>query len=115
MWQDARPIYLQIRDLIVGGILDGRYKAGDPLPSVRALAAEREVNPLTVSKAYQELQNAGLIAARRGLGVYVEPGARDAVAKSERAQFLVEEWPRIRRHIDRLGLSPRDLFERSDA
>ena len=115
MWQDARPIYLQIRDLIVGGILDGRYKAGDPLPSVRALAAERDVNPLTVSKAYQELQNAGLIASRRGLGVYVEPGAREAVGRSERAIFLKDEWPRIRSHIDRLGLSPGDLFERSDA
>ncbi len=115
MWQDARPIYLQIRDHIVGGILDGRYQPGDPLPSVRALAAERDVNPLTVSKAYQELQGAGLIAARRGLGVYVEPGAREAVKKTEKALFLSEEWPRIRRHIDRLGLSAGELFERSDA
>lgn len=115
MWQDQRPIYLQIRDLIVGGILDGRYAAGQPLPSVRALAAERDVNPLTVSKAYQELQTAGLIAARRGLGVYVEPGAREAVKKSERAVFLTEEWPRIRLHIERLGLTPADLVERSDA
>jgi GntR family transcriptional regulator len=115
MWQDARPIYLQIRDLIVGGILDGHYKPGDPVPSVRALAAERNVNPLTVSKAYQELQNAGLIAARRGLGVYVEPGAPEAVAKAERQAFLNDQWPRIRHHIERLGLTAHDLFERSDA
>ena len=115
MWQDARPIYLQIRDLVVGGILDGSYKPGQPLPSVRALAAERDVNPLTVSKAYQELQAAGLIAARRGLGVYVEPGAREAARKSERALFLSEEWPRIRRHIERLGLTAAELVERTDA
>lgn len=110
MWQDARPIYLQIRDLIVAGIIDGRYAAGDPLPSVRALAADREVNPLTVSKAYQELQNAGLVAARRGLGLFVEKGARDKLIASERQAFLREDWPRIRKHIDRLGIAPADLF-----
>jgi GntR family transcriptional regulator len=115
MWQDARPIYLQIRDLIVGGIIDGTYGVGDPLPSVRALAADREVNPLTVSKAYQELQSQGLITARRGLGLFVEPGAREKLVKSERAAFLADDWPRIRRHIDRLGLSPADLFEREPA
>ena len=115
MWQDARPVYLQIRDLIVAGILDGSFKTGEALPSVRALAAERDVNPLTVSKAYQELQSAGLIAARRGLGVYVEPGARESAQKSERATFLTEEWPRIRRHIERLGLRPEDLTARTDA
>jgi GntR family transcriptional regulator len=115
MWQDARPIYLQIRDLIVAGIIDGTYSAGDPLPSVRALAAEREVNPLTVSKAYQELQAQGLISARRGLGLFVEPGAREKLVKSERAAFLTEDWPRIRQHIDRLGLSAAELFERVPA
>lgn len=115
MWQDARPIYLQIRDLIVSGILDGSYGVGDPLPSVRALAAERSVNPLTVSKAYQELQSAGLIAARRGLGLYVEPGARESLMKSERKTFLTEEWPRIRSHIERLGLTPADLFAHVEA
>src|SRR3712207_4412833 len=115
MWQDARPIYLQIRDLIVGGIIDGTYDVGDPLPSVRALAADREVNPLTVSKAYQELQSQGLISARRGLGLFVEPGARERLMKSERAAFLAEDWPRIRRHIERLRLSPTELFERQPA
>ncbi len=115
MWQDARPIYLQIRDLIVAGIIDGTYGAGDLLPSVRALAADREVNPLTVSKAYQELQSQGLISARRGLGLFVEPGAREKLVEAERAAFLAEDWPRIRRHIDRLGLSPTELFEREHA
>lgn len=115
MWQDARPIYLQIRDLIIGGIIDGTYSAGEPLPSVRALAADREVNPLTVSKAYQELQSAGLIAARRGLGLFVEPGAKEKLLKSERATFIAEDWPRIRRHIDRLGLTAADLFAREIA
>ena len=115
MWQDARPIYLQIRDLIVGGIIDGTYNAGDSLPSVRALAADREVNPLTVSKAYQELQSQGLIAARRGLGLFVEPGAKEKLLKSERAAFIAEDWPRIRRHIDRLGLTVADLLEREIA
>lgn len=115
MWQDARPIYLQIRDLIVGGIIDGTYGVGDILPSVRALAAERAVNPLTVSKAYQELQAAGLIAAKKGLGLFVEPGAREKLLKNERAAFLAEDWPRIRRHIDRLGLTPAELFQLADA
>lgn len=115
MWQDARPIYLQIRDLIVGGIIDGTYGVGAALPSVRALAAEREVNPLTVSKAYQELQAGGLISAKKGLGLYVEPGAREKLLNSERAAFLAEDWPRIRRHIDRLGLRPAELFQPVDA
>ncbi|MDO9488549.1 MAG: GntR family transcriptional regulator [Sphingomonadaceae bacterium] len=112
MWQDARPIYLQIRDLIVGGIIDGTYAPGDSLPSVRALAADREVNPLTVSKAYQELQGQGLIGARRGLGLFVEAGAKEKLLKNERATFIAEDWPRIRRHIDRLGLTATDLFAR---
>lgn len=115
MWQDARPVYLQIRDLIVSGILDGRYAPGDTLPSVRALAADREVNPLTVSKAYQELQQAGLIMARKGLGLFVEPGAREALMKTERQSFLRTDWPRIRDHIDRLGLTPVELFATAEA
>jgi GntR family transcriptional regulator len=115
MWQDARPIYLQIRDLIVSGILDGRYAVGDTLPSVRALAADRDVNPLTVSKAYQELQSLGLISAKKGLGLFVEPGAKEALLKTERQSFLRTDWPRIRDHIDRLGLTPRELFATVDA
>lgn len=111
MWQDDRPIYLQIRDLIVARILDRATAVDTPLPSVRALASELAVNPLTVAKAYQELQNAGLVVARKGVGLYVEPGARAALLASERAAFLTSEWPRIRARVDRLGLSAADLFE----
>ena len=109
-----RPIYLQIRDIIVARIIDTGGSAsggdGDQLPSVRALAAELEVNPLTVAKAYQELQAAGLVAARKGVGLYVETGARLALMRTERAAFLRDEWPRTRARIERLGLSPADLF-----
>lgn len=109
MWQDDRPIYLQIRDILVTRILDNVHADG-PLPSVRALAAELDVNPLTVAKAYQELQLAGLVAAKKGVGLYVEPGARAALLKSERASFLESDWPRIKRRIVQLGLEPEDLF-----
>ena len=109
MWQDDRPIYLQIRDIIVVRILDNIHGDG-PLPSVRALAAELDVNPLTVAKAYQELQLAGLVVAKKGVGLYVEQGARVALLKSERAAFLETEWPRIKRRIAQLGLAPEDLF-----
>lgn len=115
MWQKSRPIYLQIRDQIAAGIIDGEFGVGDPLPSVRTLAAEQEVNPLTVSKAYQELQTAGLVSARRGLGLFVEPGARDRLLANERKSFLSSEWPAIRRHIDRLGLNPEELFDSAKA
>lgn len=104
-----RPIYLQIRDIIVARIID-TDSDGDQLPSVRALASELEVNPLTVAKAYQELQAAGLVAARKGVGLYVETGARLALMRTERAAFLREEWPRTRARIERLGLTPADLF-----
>lgn len=115
MWQNTRPIYVQIRDLIAAAIIDGHYKAGDALPSVRVLAAEQKVNPLTVSKAYQELQAAGLVSARRGLGLYVAPEARERLIVDERKQFLDEEWPPIRLHIKRLGLNPAELFGTADA
>lgn len=111
MWQGDRPIYLQIRDIIVARILDrDAQAAGEPLASVRALAAELEVNPLTVAKAYQELQSTGLIVARKGVGLYVEPGAAAALLASERSAFLKAEWPRLKRRIDRLGLHAADLF-----
>ena len=105
-----RPIYLQIRDIIVARIIDTSDSDGDQLPSVRALASELAVNPLTVAKAYQELQAAGLVAAKKGVGLYVETGARLVLLRTERAAFLREEWPRTRARIERLGLSPRDLF-----
>jgi GntR family transcriptional regulator len=110
MWQDTRPVYLQIRDFIAAGIIDGLHRPGAALPSVRALAADREVNPLTVSKAYQELQLAGLVSAKKGLGLFVEPGARERLMKAEREAFLKGDWPKIRTHIDRLGLTAADLF-----
>ena len=109
MWQDGRPIYLQIRDIIVARILADVHGEG-PLPSVRALAAELDVNPLTVAKAYQELQSAGLIVARKGVGLYAERGARTKLLASERAAFLEGEWPRIRRRIAQLELTPEELF-----
>lgn len=105
-----RPIYLQIRDIIVARIIDAANGDGEQLPSVRALAAELEVNPLTVAKAYQELQAAGLVAARKGVGLYIEAGARLALLRTERTAFLREEWPRTKARIERLGLTPSDLF-----
>ena len=115
MWQADRPIYLQIRDIIVSRILAGasapRAAGLLQLASVRALAAELDVNPLTVAKAYQELQAAGLIVARKGVGLYAEAGAAAALLASERADFLRTEWPRVKRRINQLGLSAADLFE----
>lgn len=105
-----RPIYLQIRDIIVARIIDRTDGDGDQLPSVRALAVDLAVNPLTVAKAYQELQAAGLVAARKGVGLYVEVGARATLLRSERTAFLRQEWPRLRERIERLGLAPSDLF-----
>ena len=115
MFHGDRPIYLQIRDIIVARIIDrGDGVAGggdgDQLPSVRALAAELAVNPLTVAKAYQELQAAGLVAAKKGVGLYVEAGARLALLRTERHAFLRDEWPRLRARVERLGLRPEDLF-----
>ncbi len=109
MFSDDRPIYLQIRDVIVARILD----AGDGalLPSVRALAAEAGVNPLTVAKAYQELQTAGLVTAKKGVGLFAGEAAARKLLASERDVFLREEWPRVQARIERLGLSPADLFE----
>src|SRR3954451_4307398 len=94
-WNDGQPIYRQLRDGVVAMILDGVLKEGDPLPSVRNVAAEQRVNPLTVLKAYQELVDEELVETRRGLGMFVKAGARDLLLKGEREKFLSEEWPRI--------------------
>lgn len=109
MFSPDRPIYLQIRDRIVGRILD----AGDNalLPSVRALAAEAGVNPLTVAKAYQDLQASGLVTAKKGVGLFAADGAATALLKAERARFIDEEWPRVRQRMQRLGLNATDLLE----
>ena len=101
---------MRIRDGIVAGILDGSFGGTRALPSVRALAEAEAVNPLTVSKAYQDLQAAGLVAARKGVGLYVAPGARETLLASERRAFLGEEWPRVRARIERLGITPGELF-----
>lgn len=110
-WSDTLPIYRQLRDMIVAMILDGVLKEGDVLPSVRHVSAERRVNPLTVSKGYQELVDEGLVEMRRGLGMFVRKGARNAALRAARDKFLSEEWPRILEAIQRLGLSTGELLE----
>ena len=110
-WNDSQPIYRQIRDRVVAMILDGVLAEGDPLPSVRNVAADSRVNPLTVLKAYQELADAGLVEKRRGLGMFVVAGTRALLLRDERRKFLAEDWPRIRATIERLGLEPRELLE----
>jgi GntR family transcriptional regulator len=108
-WNDSQPIYRQLRDRVVAMILDGVLKEGDVLPSARNVAAEYRVNPLTVLKGYQQLVDEGLVESRRGLGMFVNAGARKMLLRAEREKFLGEEWPRIRATIDRLGLKPDDL------
>lgn len=108
-----RPVYLQLRDRIAASILEGRYREGDMLPSVRAFAAEQGANPLTVAKAYQLFQEEELVTVRRGVGMFVAEGATARLLDRERRAFLDEEWPRIRRVIDRLRIDPAELFERA--
>lgn len=110
-WNDAQPIYRQLRDRVVAMILDGALKEGDPLPSVRNVAAESQVNPLTVLKAYQELVDEQLVETKRGLGMFVRTAARDLLLKAERQKFLAEEWPRVAETIQRLGLHPKELLD----
>jgi GntR family transcriptional regulator len=109
-WNDSQPIYRQLRDRVVDMILDGLLKDGDPLPSVRNVAAEFRVNPLTVLKGYQQLVDEDLVEKRRGLGMFVKTGARDVLLKAERQKFLTEQWPRIHATIQRLGLTPDELL-----
>jgi GntR family transcriptional regulator len=104
-WNDSQPIYRQIRDRVVAMILDGLLKEGDPLPSVRNVATESRVNPLTVLKAYQQLTDEKLVEKRRGLGMFVNAGARELLLKAEREKFLTEQWPEIHATIQRLGLA----------
>lgn len=110
-WNDSQPIYRQLRDRIVALILDGVVKEGDPLPSVRNVATEYRLNPITVLKSYQELVDQELVEKRRGLGMFVKAGARDLLLKSERDRFLAEEWPRVYATIQRLGLKAKDLLK----
>ena len=109
-WNDSQPIYRQLRDRVVAMILDGLLNEGDPLPSVRNVAAEYRVNPLTVLKAYQELVDEELVEKKRGLGMFVKVGARDLLRKGERQKFLAEHWPTIATTIQRLGITPKELM-----
>lgn len=109
-WNDSQPIYRQLRDRVVAMILDGVLKEGDPLPSVRNVAADYRVNPLTVLKGYQELVDEGLVESRRGLGMFVNANARSQLLQRERQKFLNEEWPKISATIQRLGLKTQELL-----
>lgn len=115
MSQDERPVYLRLRDLIAAMILDGKVSDGDPLPSVRALAAEVGANPLTVAKAYQTFQEEGLIVVRRGIGMFVAHGASARLRESERRDFLDHKWPAVVQQIRRLGLDVDELIDRTIA
>ena len=110
-WNDSQPIYRQLRDRVVALILDGVLKEGDPLPSVRHVAAEYRVNPITVLKGYQQLVDEQLVESKRGLGMFVKPGAHDLLLQGERQKFLAEEWPRVSATIQRLGLTPKELLQ----
>jgi len=112
-WNDNQPIYRQLRDRVVAMILDGVLKEGDPLPSVRNVAADYRVNPLTVLKGYQQLVDEELVEKRRGLGMFVKAGARDLLLQGERQKFLADEWPRVFATIQRLGLKPKELLKQS--
>ena len=109
-WNDSQPIYRQLRDRVVAMILDGVLKEGDPLPSVRNVAAEYRVNPLTVLKGYQQLADEGLVESRRGRGMFINSGARALLLEGERQRFLGEEWPRVYETIQRLGLKAEQLL-----
>ncbi|MBV9046022.1 MAG: GntR family transcriptional regulator [Alphaproteobacteria bacterium] len=112
-WNDRDPIYRQVRDRVVAMILDGVLNEGDPLPSVRSVSAEYRVNPLTVLKGYEQLADEHLVEKRRGLGLFVNPGARKTLLNAERRKFLTEQWPPILATIRRLGLTPQELLTAS--
>ena len=113
-WNDNTPIYRQLRDRVVAMILEGVLNDGDPLPSVRSVAAEYRLNPLTVLKGYQQLVDEQLVEKRRGRGMFVTEGARRALLKDERQHFLEEEWPKMAGRIQRLGFEPKELLDALD-
>jgi GntR family transcriptional regulator len=114
-WNDSQPIYRQLRDRVVAMILDGVLNEGDPLPSVRTVAQEYRVNPLTVLKGYQQLVDEQLVEPRRGRGMFINTGARNLLLRGERQKFLNEEWPKIFATIQRLGLEPAELLQAQQA
>lgn len=111
VWNDSQPIYWQLKERTVAMILDGTLAEGEPLPSVRTVASEFQLNPITVSKSYQALVDEGLVEKRRGLGMFVCEGARKNLVSSEREKFLTEEWPAMLSRIEQLGLSIEDLLK----
>jgi GntR family transcriptional regulator len=110
-WSDSQPIYRQVRDRVVVMILDGVLNEGDPLPSVRNVATEYRLNPLTVLKGYQQLVDEQLVESKRGRGMFVNAGARRLLLQGERQRFLVEQWPTVYATIQRLGLTPEELLD----
>jgi GntR family transcriptional regulator len=110
-WNDSQPIYRQLRDRVVALILDGVLKEGDPLPSVRTVAVEYRVNPITVLKGYQQLVDEQLVEKKRGIGMFIRPDARRLLLQGEREKFLAEQWPRVYATIQRLGLKPEELLD----
>ena len=112
---DDSPVYLKLRAIVAAAILRGDFRAGDQLPSVRAFAAEQGANPLTVAKAYQTFQDDGYVEVRRGVGMFVLPGAVERLRLAERERFLASHWPRVREHIALLGLDPEELLDRQPA
>ena len=115
MSKAEQPVYLRLREKIAAAILDGRYGDGDSLPSVRAFAAEQGANPLTVAKAYQTFQDDGIVIVRRGVGMFVANGASEKLKTRERDSFLKEDWPKIVRHSERLGLNTAELLDHETA
>lgn len=108
-WDDNQPIYWQLRERTVAAILDGTLAEGEPLPSVRQVAVDFQINPLTVSKAYQSLVDDALVEKRRGVGMFVVDGARERLLETERNRFLQNDWPKIAERIHQLGLGLDDL------
>ena len=115
MLDQSKPVYQRLRDVIAAGILDGDYREGDMLPSVRALAAEHGANPLTGAKAYQSFQDEGLVAVRRGVGMFVAPGAATSLRTRLRAEFLTQVWPPVAAQMRRLDIDPATLIDGIDA
>ncbi len=109
-WNDQQPIFRQLKEKVVELIIDGEVSEGEAVPSVRQVAADYQINPLTVSKAYQELVDESILEKRRGLGMFVTESARENLIESEKSHFLEIEWPKIMRKIERLGLSMQSLL-----